>query len=139
MNSPIRAMISGPGRSPASVRGSFLVMHKNDPRTEAGERPGPEIIARMGEFIAEHARKGQLLAGEGLAGSATRTRLGFRGGQCTVKKGPYAGSNELPTEVLLLRVKSRDQAIGWGERYGKILGDGEIEIGPVNEPWDLGM
>jgi hypothetical protein len=41
--------------------------------------------------------------------------------------------------MLLLTVASRDEAIGWAQRYGKILGDGELELGPVTEPWDLGM
>jgi len=117
----------------------FMVMHKNDKHTEAGERPGPELLARMGEFIGEHARKGQLLGGEGLGASSTRTRLTFRGGDCTVKHGPYAGSNELPAATLLVKVETRDQAIGWAQRYGKILGDGEIELGKVNEPWDIGL
>jgi hypothetical protein len=117
----------------------FMVMHKNDKHTEAGERPGPELIARMGEFIGEYARKGQFLGGEGLGASATRTRLTFAGGQCTVKHGPYAGANELPAATLLLKVESRDQAIGWAQRYGKILVDGEIELGPVTEAWDLGL
>jgi hypothetical protein len=117
----------------------FMVMHKNDKNCEAGERPRPEVLARMGEFIEEHARKGQLLAGEGLRPSATRTRLTFRNGQCAVEHGPYSGSNELPAEALLLMVESRDEAIRWGERYGKIVGDGEIELGPVTEAWDLGF
>jgi hypothetical protein len=117
----------------------FMVMHKHDKHTEAGERPGPELLARMGAFIGEHAQNGQFLGGEGLGASATRTRLTFRDGRCTVKHGPYTGSNELPAEALLLTVKSRDEAIGWGERYGKIVGDGEIELGAVTEPWDLGF
>jgi hypothetical protein len=117
----------------------FMVMHKHDEHTEAGERPGPELLAQMGAFIGEHAQKGQFLGGEGLGASATRTRLSFRDGRCIVKHGPYTGSNELPAEALLLTVKSRDEAIGWGERYGKIVGDGEIELGAVTEPWDLGF
>jgi hypothetical protein len=40
---------------------------------------------------------------------------------------------------LLLKVKSRDEALGWAERYGKILGTGELELGKVNEPWDIGI
>ena len=117
----------------------FMVMHKNDPRTEAGELPPPELIAEMGAYIMEHARAGRLLGGEGLGASKTRTRLTFRGGACTVKHGPYAGEHELPAAALLLKVRSRDEALGWAERYGKILGDGELEVGPVNEAWDLGM
>lgn len=117
----------------------FLVMHKNDPHTEAGELPPPALIAEMGNFIMEHARAGRFVGGEGLGASRTRTRLTFRDGHCTVKHGPYAGERELPAAVLLLKVATRDEAIGWAERYGKILGDGEVELGPVNEPWDLGM
>jgi len=117
----------------------FIIMHKNDPHTEAGELPPPELIAQMGAFIGEYAQKGQFVDGAGLGASKTRTRLTFRGGRVTVKHGPYAGETELPNAIHLLVVASREQAIGWAERYGKILGDGEIELGPVNEPWDLGL
>ena len=117
----------------------LLMMHKNDPKTEAGELPPAELIEQMGGFIGEYVRTGQFLGGEGLSGSATRTRLTFRGGAMTVKHGPYQGEHELPAAILQLTVKTREQAIGWAERYGKIVGDGEIELGPVNEPWDLGM
>jgi hypothetical protein len=117
----------------------FMIMHKNDPQTEAGEPPPMELVAQMGAFIGEHARNGTFLGGEGLNGSKTRTRLTFRGGVCTTKHGPYAGEHELPAAVLLLQVGSRDEAIGWAQRYGKILGDGELELGPVNEPWDIGL
>jgi hypothetical protein len=117
----------------------IMMMHKNDAHTEAGVLPPPELIARMGEFIGEHVRAGRFLGGEGLGASSTRTRLTFRDGRCTVKHGPYAGVNELVAAALLIKVQTREQAIGWAERYGKILGDGEIELGPVNEPWDLGM
>jgi hypothetical protein len=117
-----------------------MLMHKHDPHTEAGERPGPELLAQMGAFIGEHAQRGTFLGGEGLGASATRTRLTFKDGRCAVKHGPYGGgANELPAEALLLTVKSRDEAIGWGERYLKILGEGELEIGAVTEPWDLGF
>ncbi len=117
----------------------LLMMHKNDPHTEAGERPPPELLAKMGAYIGEHVQAGRFLAGEGLGASKTRTRLTFRDGRCTVKHGPYPGEHELPAGMLMLKVGSRDEAIGWAERYGKILGDGELELGPVTEPWDLGM
>ena len=56
-----------------------------------------------------------------------------------MKHGPYRGEHELPAATLLLKVRTREEAIGWAERYGKILGDGEIELGKVQEAWDLGM
>jgi hypothetical protein len=117
----------------------FMIMHKNDPQTEAGERPPPEVIAAMGAYIGEHVERGTFIDGQGLGASATRTRLRFHAGACTIKHGPYQGEHELPAAMLLLRVRTRDEAIGWAERYGKVLGDGELELGPVQEPWDLGM
>jgi hypothetical protein len=117
----------------------FMIMHKNDPRSEAGEKPPMELVQKMGEFIGGHAKAGTLIDGAGLGASSTRTRLNFRDGACTVKHGPYRGEHELPSTMLLLKVKTRDEAIGWAERYGKILGTGEIELGKVNEPWDIGL
>ena len=117
----------------------FMIMHKNDPQTEAGQPPPPELVSKMGAFIGEHAQSGRFVDGAGLSGSTHRTRLVFRGGRCTIKHGPYAGEHELPSTVLQLKVATREQAIGWGQRYGKVLGDGELELGKVNEPWDIGL
>ena len=117
----------------------FMMMHKNDANTEAGLLPPPELIQQMGAFIGEHAQAGRFLDGAGLSGSKTRTRLTFKEGVSAIKHGPYAGERELPAATLLIKVRTRDEAIGWAERYGKVLGDGEIELGKVCEPWDLGM
>jgi len=117
----------------------FMIMHKNDPQTEAGLPPSMQLITEMGALVAEYAKDGRFLDGAGLNGSKTRTRLVFRDGRCTVKHGPYRGERELPAATLQLKVATREQAIGWAERYGKILVDGEIELGKVNEPWDIGL
>jgi hypothetical protein len=117
----------------------FIMMHKNDANTEAGKPPPRELVEKMGAFIGDFAKTGRLIDGAGLAGSKTRTRLVFRDGQCTVKRGPYQGEHELPAATLLLKVRTREEAIGWAERYGKILGNGELELGKVNEPWDIGL
>ncbi len=117
----------------------FMIMHKNDANTEAGLAPPMDIVTKMGAFVGAHAQAGRFIDGAGLAGSKTRTRLTFREGRSTVKHGPYRGENELPAATLLLKVRTREEAIGWAERYGKILGDGEIELGKVNEPWDIGL
>jgi hypothetical protein len=117
----------------------YMMMHKNDPHTEAGLPPPMEIVEEMGQFIGEHAQAGRFVDGAGLSGSKTRTRLTFRDGKCTVKHGPYRGEHELPAAMLLLKVRTREEAIGWAERYGKILGTGELEVGKVNEPWDIGL
>lgn len=117
----------------------FMMMHKNDPNTEAGKPPPMEVVHKMGEFVGGFAQSGRLIDGAGLGASRTRTRLVFRNGEATSKAGPYRGEHELPAATLLLKVATREEAIGWAERYGRILGDGEIELGKVNEPWDIGL
>ncbi|HXJ21930.1 MAG TPA: hypothetical protein VMT03_17030, partial [Polyangia bacterium] len=117
----------------------FILMHKNDPKTEAGEKPPMELVHQMGALIGEYAASGRFIDGAGLSASKTRTRLVFRGGRCAVKHGPYRGENELPAATLLLKVRTLDEGLGWAERYGKILVDGELEVGKVNEAWDLGL
>jgi hypothetical protein len=135
--------VSIAARTVRRVTMRFMMMHKHDPKadpqTEAGAPPPPELVAAMETYIAEQIARGTFLGGEGLGSSATRTRLTFRGGRCTIKHGPYQGEHELPAAALLIQVRSRDEAIGWAERYGKILGDGELELGPVTEAWDLGL
>ena len=117
----------------------FMIMHKNDREHRGGQPPPMELVHKMGAFIGEYAQTGRFIDGAGLGASKTRTRLVFRDGQCTTKHGPYRGEHELPAATLLLKVRTREEAIGWAERYGKILGDGEIELGKVNEPWDIGL
>ena len=117
----------------------ILMMHKNDAQTEAGTPPPMELVTKMGEFVGELIKAGKFVDGGGLDGSKTRMRLVFSGGRCTIKHGPYAGDHELPAAMLVLEVRTRDEAIGWAERYGKILGDGELELGRLKEPWDLGL
>ena len=41
--------------------------------------------------------------------------------------------------MALIKVKTREEAVDWATRYGKVLGDGELELGPINEAWDLGF
>lgn len=117
----------------------FMMMHKNDPGTEAGNPPPMELVHKMGEFIGGYAKAGKFVDGAGLAASKTRTRLVFRNGQCTTKRGPYRGEHELPAATLLLKTATHDEALRWAKRYGEILGDGELELGKVNEPWDIGL
>lgn len=117
----------------------FMIMHKNDPQTEAGKPPPLELVHAMGAFIGEHAKAGRFIDGAGLAASKTRTRLVFKDGRLTTKRGPYRGEHELVAATLLLKVRTREEALGWAERYGKLLGDAELEVGKVNEPWDIGL
>ena len=65
----------------------FMIMHKNDPLTEAEQLPPKDVVEKMSAFVGEQLEAGRYLDGAGLAGSKDRTRLTFRDGRCTAKRG----------------------------------------------------
>jgi hypothetical protein len=117
----------------------FMIMHKTEPRWEAGAIPDAELIERVGKTIGEMANAKVLRAGEGLRASSQGVRLRFAGGQRTATPGPFAGSNELPAGFAILRLGSLEEAAEWAARLARAAGDTEIDIRPVTESWDIGM
>ncbi len=117
----------------------FIMMHKADKNSEADIPPSSELIVSMGKLMEEMAKASVLLAGEGLQPSSKGVRLKFSGGKRTVTRGPFTGSNELIAGFAIVRVESMEKAIEWASRLAKVVGDVEIDIGPLKEPWDLGL
>jgi hypothetical protein len=116
-----------------------MVMHKVDAKMEAGEPPDQGIIAGMGALVGESIKAGVMLDGAGLHRSAARTRLKAGRGERSLERGPYGGSNELVASVAMIKAMSMEDALGVAERFVETMGEGEVEIGPVVEAWDLGM
>ncbi len=117
----------------------FIVMHKVDANMEAGGPPNQEIIQAMGTLVQESLKSGVFQNGAGLHRSAQRVRLTYQNGKRTLIKGPYSGQNELVAAVYMIKTTSLDAAIETANRFAVILGDVEFEIGPIVEPWDLGL
>jgi len=118
----------------------FMAMHRSSADDEAGIPPGPGLIEGIGRLIEAGVKEGVFLGGEGLKSSSHRVRLHFKGGEGTVTRGPFGGSGQLLAGFALIKARSMDEAIEWGTKLAKALArDLEIEIGPVCEPWDLGM
>ena len=116
-----------------------MIMHKTSAHWEAGALPGPGLIARVGALIEELARSNRLLAAEGLGPSSKGVRLTASTGEVKVGAGPFERGQELPAGFTILRVGSRDEAVEWALRQAAVLGEAELDIRPVNEPWDIGM
>src|ERR1700733_4523626 len=116
-----------------------MVMHKVDAQMEAGGPPPQRIIQEMGEFVQSAIKSGVFKDGAGLHPSSRRVRLVFGAGRRTITPGPLEGRNELLASFAMIKADSMDHAIEIATRIAGALGDGEIEIGPVVEPWDLGL
>jgi hypothetical protein len=114
----------------------FMVMHKVDANMEAGGPPSQQIIAEMGALVQSSLKSGVFTTGAGLHRSARRARLERNG---SVTHGPYAGHNELLSSFAMIKARSLDEAIGRARELARVLGGAEIEVGPVVEPWDLGV
>lgn len=117
----------------------YIIMHKANAADEAGKKPTPELIAEVGAMIGEMTKADVLRAGEGLRPSSLGLRLRFAGGMREAIPGPFAKGNELLSGFAIVRVKSIDEAAQWADRYAAIIGDCELDIRPLTEPWDLGM
>ena len=116
-----------------------MLLHKVNADTEAGRIPPASLIAAVGTMVGDMKEAGILRDGAGLRQSALGVRLTFAGGKLTSKEGPFVGRNEDPAAFCVLRVRSRDEAVEHATRFAAVLGDGECDIRPVTEPWDLGF
>jgi len=117
----------------------FMVMHKVDAKMEAGGPPDAKIIQNMGALVQESLKSGVFITGAGLHPSAKRVRIKSAAGKCQVSTGPYAGENELLASYAMVKVGSLSEAVSHAQRYALAEGECEVEVGPVVEPWDLGI
>ena len=109
----------------------FLGLLKADKESEAGARPSPELMERMGKFMETITKAGVLVASEGLLPSSRGARVRVADGQVTVVDGPFTESKELVASYALLEANSLDEAIEWTTRFLKVLGKGECEVRPI--------
>ena len=114
----------------------FIVMHKVDSHMESGGPPSQEIVQNMGALVQESIKSRIFTTGAGLHRSAKRARLD-RGGK-VVTHGPYTGQNKLVDSFAMIRARSLEEAVERAREFARVL-DAEVEVGPVVEPWDLGI
>ena len=117
----------------------FMIMHKSNAQMEAEQLPSPELIQNVGALVQGAMQDGTFLDAAGLRSSARRARVSFSGGERSLEKGPFTGKNELLAGYALLTVKTMPEAIEWATRLGRAAGNVDVEVGPITEPWDLGV
>lgn len=117
----------------------YMIMHKTNAHWEAGAKPTPELIQRVGGMVGELQRSGVLVAGEGLGPSSQGARVRPAKGDRAVTPGPFGGEGSLPARYAMFRAATVDQAADMAARFGRIFGDVVVDVRPVNEAWDLGF
>ena len=116
----------------------FMVMHKMTEELEKGMKPDPAIIEGVNQLVGEAVRQRSFVSGEGLKPSSERVRIAHRKGKRELENGPFAEAKELVGGFALLRVHSKEEAIERAEELARV-GETELILGPVVEPWDLGI
>jgi hypothetical protein len=117
----------------------FMVMHKMTEEMEQGVALDPAILAGVDELIREGLKDQVFVSGEGLRPSSERVHIAYKDGQRIITDGPFTEAKELVGGFALMRVRSKEEAIALADRFAAVIGDVELFMGPVVEPWDLGM
>jgi hypothetical protein len=117
----------------------FILMHRTDAHWESGATPDADTIARVGKMIGEMVEARVFGGGEGLRASARGAKLTGRGRARVRENGPFRASETVPAGFALLQTRSLDEAMAWAARIGAILEEGDIEVRPFNEAWDIGV
>jgi hypothetical protein len=89
----------------------YMILRKSDASTEAGELPGPALLAAMGAYNEELAKAGMLLGGEGLQASSKGALIRFSGGKPTVTDGPFTEAKELIAGFTMIEAASREEVL----------------------------
>ena len=118
----------------------FILMGMATQESEAGPPPKPEAFVAMQEYNEDLAKRGILLAAEGLTASATGTRVTFNGDQRIVIDGPFAEAKEVVAGFSIIKANSLEDAIDLVKRTPNIFPNGKavVEIRKLMDVEDFG-
>ena len=111
----------------------FMVMHKMTEEMEKGLPPEPAIIEGVGKLIGEGVQEKVFVSGEGLKPSSERMHIAYKNGTRTITDGPFTEAKELVAGFGLFRVRSKEEAVSWCDKFAAVIGDVELFLGPVVE------
>ena len=116
----------------------FIVMAIATKELEAAPPPKPEAFVAMQQYNEDLAKRGILLAAEGLAPKSVR--VSFSGDERIVTDGPFTESKELVAGFTIIKVDSLEEAIEVVKRAPNVSpnGKGEVEIRKLMDVEDFG-
>jgi hypothetical protein len=114
----------------------YMIINKADADSEAGMFPAAEVAEGVGTVVEDLTKAGVLLFAEGVHRSSLGARVKVEGGRRTVADGPFTETKELVGGVIVVDVRSRDEAIEWAARLAEALGS-EVEVRRVVEEADF--
>jgi hypothetical protein len=99
----------------------FLCIYRGTPPQPAGTDQATVV-----KLFEEMSSAGVLLAAEQCVDSSNGVRLRARLGDIVVGKQPHV--RECTSGVILMQLRSQDEAVEWNKRVMSVFRDGECEI-----------
>jgi hypothetical protein len=118
----------------------FILMGMATKESEAGPPPKPEAFAAMQEYNEDLAKRGILLAAEGLAPTSKGARVTFNDEERIVTDGPFAEAKEVVAGFSIIKANSLEEAIDLVKRTPNIFPNGKavVEIRKLMDAEDFG-
>ena len=118
----------------------FILMGMAPKESEAGPPPKPEAFAAMQEYNEDLAKRGILLAAEGLTPTSKGARITFNDEERIVTDGPFAEAKEVVAGFSIIKANSLEEAIDVVKRTPNIFPNGRavVEIRKLMDVEDFG-
>jgi hypothetical protein len=118
----------------------FILMGMAPKESEAGPPPEPEAFAAMQEYNEDLAKRGILLAAEGLAPTSKGARVTFNDEERIITDGPFAEAKEVVAGFSIIKASSLEEAIDLVKRTPNIFPNGKavVEIRKLMDVEDFG-
>ena len=118
----------------------FILMGMATQESEAGPPPKPEAFVAMQEYNEDLAKRGILLAAEGLAPTSKGARVTFNDEERIVTDGPFAEAKEVVAGFSIIKANSLEDAIDLVKRTPNIFPNGKavVEIRKLMDIEDFG-
>jgi hypothetical protein len=118
----------------------FILMGMATQASEAGPPPKPEAFVAMQEYNEDLAKRGILLAAEGLAPTSKGARVTFNDEERIVTDGPFAEAKEVVAGFSIIKANSLADAIDLVKRTPNIFPNGKavVEIRKLMDVEDFG-
>jgi hypothetical protein len=114
----------------------YMIINKADNDTEAGRMVSQQVGEAVGKVVDDLSKAGVLLFAEGVHRSALGARVKVADGKRTVTDGPFAETKELIGGIIVVDVRTKDEAVEWAARLAEALGN-EVEVRRVVEEADF--
>ena len=118
----------------------FILMGMATQESEAGPPPKPEAFVAMQEYNEDLAKRGILLAAEGLTPTSKGARVTFNDDERIVTDGPFAEAKEVVAGFSIIKANSLEDAIDLVKRTPNIFPNGKavVEIRKLMDVEDFG-